>query len=153
MFWILDTTTNLVNTCSSPILARILNLIKTSLNIIQIIGPILAMIALVLNFTKLTTNPDEKKYKKGLINSLIATVMLFLLPAIINLTMSLLGNTFTISSCWNNLENITNVEQKNDYISDCKCKKNAITNQMICPDECDNCPKECPKKSNEINKK
>ena len=46
-------------------------------------------------------NPEDKKYKKAIINWLIAIVMLFMLPLIINLVMRLLDDSFSISRCWN----------------------------------------------------
>ncbi len=145
MIYTLDT----VTTCSSPILVNILSIMKTGLNIIQIVGPILTLIALTLNFSKLMANPDDKKSKKGLFNCLIATAILFFLPFVINLTMSIMGDNFTVSNCWNNVEEAkNNIENnQNNYISSCKCQKNALNGELTCPKGCTKCPKKCPKKA------
>ncbi len=94
---------NIINECGDPGLAKILQIIKSALGLIQMIGPILAIISIVINLIKLMASPDEKKYKNLIRNWLIAFVMLFLLPIIINLVMALLDSSFRISSCWNYL--------------------------------------------------
>ena len=102
MFLILKTINNLSNFCSSIVLYNTLSIIKKSLTIIQIIGPICTMVSLAISFTLLTANPDEKKHQTRIKNSLIATVILFLLPALVNLIMSLpvIEQNTTVGQCW-----------------------------------------------------
>lgn len=115
-------------TCSSVGLANILSIIKTCLNIIQIAGPIIGMVALVINFTKLMANPEEKKYSTSLKNSLIAMVMLFFLPFIINLTMGLLDNTFNLANCWTNAEKVKAEINNSNYIPTSDKERKSIWN-------------------------
>lgn len=103
MFLILD---SMADTCNSYVLFRILDIIKICMGIIHILGPILAIVGLTINFILLTVNPNEKKYQKGIYNCLLATLFLFLMPFFINLTMHALGDNTTISDCWNNVETI-----------------------------------------------
>lgn len=91
----------LVNQCSDPGLAHILGIIKSVLGLIQMIGPIVALVSIIINLIKLMSSPDEKKYKNLIKNWLVAFIMLFILPVIINVVMSLFDDSFTISSCWN----------------------------------------------------
>lgn len=98
---------NVSATCSDPGLAAIISLIKKVMNIIWIIGPILAIIGGVIAFTKLMSNPDEKKYKGLLKNMIIALLMLFFIPVIVNTVMKLFDDTFEVSACWNQAE-VTN---------------------------------------------
>ena len=109
MLYILDTINNMDNFCQSFIMFNILNVIKKGLRVIQIMGPILTMVALTISFIKLTLNPEEKKYLKQIKNSLIATVIMLMLPAIINATMGLLDDGTTISNCWNSIDNNNNI--------------------------------------------
>lgn len=106
MLYILDTINNMDNFCKSFIMFNILSVVKKGLDLIQIIGPIITMVALVVNFIRLTLNPEEKKYKQGIKNSLIATVILFMLPIIINLVMTLPGidSDTTLGQCWNSID-------------------------------------------------
>ncbi len=91
----------IINECSSPALSAILSTSKRLITFIQILGPLLLLVALVINFVKLMSNPEDKKLKKSLINSLIAAVLLFFIPMLINVTMKMLDDTFTVSACWN----------------------------------------------------
>ena len=100
---------DLVSFCSDPVLARVLGIIKNVLGKIQLIGPILGIIALIINLVKLMANPEEKKLKTSIRNWTISIVMLFLIPVIIDVTMSMLlstiGNSnekFQLAVCWKN---------------------------------------------------
>lgn len=100
---------DLVSFCSDPVLARVLGIIKNVLGKIQLIGPILGIIALIINLIKLMANPEEKKLKSSIKNWTISIVMLFLIPVIIDVTMSMLlstiGNSnekFQLAVCWKN---------------------------------------------------
>lgn len=87
--------------CSSVVLTNFLTIMKSILNIIQVFEPIILIISLAIRFTKLTLNPDDKDEKKKIKNSIIATVLLFFIPFFINVSMILLGNSFSIAACWN----------------------------------------------------
>lgn len=90
----------LVETCKDPGLAAILTIVKKALDLIQIIGPIIALISLSLILIKLIASPDNKKLKNAFRNWLIAFLMLFFIPTIINVTMNLFDDNFSFSSCW-----------------------------------------------------
>lgn len=117
---------NIIDACGNIGIANILSIIKSFLDIIQIIGPILCMVALAINFTKLMTNPDEKKFKAGLKNSLIALVILFMVPFIINLTMSLADGSFDLATCWNNAEEVSTLGEDSNYVETSDKQKDNI---------------------------
>ena len=73
--------------CTDPGLASLLAVAKKFMNILWIVGPILAIIGAGIAFYKLMSNPEEKKYKSIFKNMLIALIMLFLVPAIVNVVM------------------------------------------------------------------
>ena len=87
--------------CSAE-LSGILYATKNILNIIMIGAPILAIISFTILLVKLSMNPDEKKLIKNLTNVIKALVIIFFIPLLINITMSLVGNNTSISSCYNN---------------------------------------------------
>ncbi|MBQ2639535.1 MAG: hypothetical protein IJF92_02100 [Bacilli bacterium] len=98
---------NMESFCGSLVFYNVLNIIKKSLGLIQLFGPILGIIALIISFTRLTINPDqEETYKKRIKNTLIAIMILFLMPSIINLIMSLpsIEDNTTIGGCWSKLK-------------------------------------------------
>ena len=93
--------------CNDPGLASILVIFKNILNVIWIVGPIVSIIALIIAIVKMVNNPDDKKVPKQIFNSLIALVVLFLIPAAVNAVMYMLGETSSISACWNSSSKIS----------------------------------------------
>lgn len=90
-----------INTCSSGDLLAFTQIAKKILNLIQIFGPLLLIISLIMTFIKLMGNPDDKKLKSKIKNSLIATVLLFFIPMLVNVTMGMVDNSYDLSACWN----------------------------------------------------
>lgn len=80
-----------------------MTVVKNILKIIQIIGPIVSIFSLIYTIILLIKNPDEKKYMKRIKNSLIALVLLFFIPTIVNAVVSTLGDSTKFSDCWNNV--------------------------------------------------
>ena len=87
--------------CNSAVLGNILYIVKNILKLIWIAGPILAIISLIINFMMLVKDPEDKKVPKKIKNSLIALVVLFMIPTIVNVAMSLANDSTEISACWN----------------------------------------------------
>lgn len=90
----------ITNSCSDPGLASILTIVRKVLGLIQIIGPILALLSIAFRLTMLMKNPDDKKGLPKLRNSAIALLVLFLVPSLVNAFFTMLGDSTTISSCW-----------------------------------------------------
>ncbi|MBR4618904.1 MAG: hypothetical protein IKO49_06330 [Bacilli bacterium] len=118
---------NILNAvCSDYALAQILNIIKTILSIIGIVVPVLLIIGASINFTKATMNPEDKTVLKKFANSVASAVIVFLLPFIINVIMSIISaygdvgvkengqnKAFNISACWN-AANIEDAKEQNN---------------------------------------
>ncbi len=96
--------------CNEYSLMPLLKVFKNALDIIHIIGPVLAILSLgILSFKLVTdSNMDNReKNVKGIKNSLVALAVLFFLPLIINLVMYLVGDQFRVSECWNSVDSVT----------------------------------------------
>ena len=52
------------NTCNNSMLFTFLSIVKTFLNVLHIIVPLLLIISLTISLTKLVQDPDEKKAPK-----------------------------------------------------------------------------------------
>ena len=91
---------DLVTSCSDVALANILAIIQKVITLIQIVVPIHAIVSGVTILVKLMSNPEEKKYRAAVKNALIALVMVFLLPSIVDVVMGLLDGKFQLASCW-----------------------------------------------------
>ena len=105
-----------VSACSDPGLIPILSIVKKMLNLMQIIGPILAMISLGIHLITLIKNPDDKKAVPKIRNSAIALIVLFMVPTIVNAFFSLLDDSTPLSSCWNNVDN-SNAGRGGTYVT------------------------------------
>ena len=90
--------------CNSPALAVTLSAVKKVLTIIQIVGPILLILAIALHVTQLMANPDDKKIPKKIFNSILATLFLFFIPLLINIVLKWMGTSFNFSACWNSIK-------------------------------------------------
>ena len=96
---------DMVGTCGNPALSNLFSIAQKMITIIQILAPILAIIALGINLTKSVMNPDDKKNFSMYKNWIIALVMVFAIPTLVNATMGILGEDYDISACWNNAKN------------------------------------------------
>ena len=92
---------NILLTCNSPGLAGLLNILKNIMTFVQIIVPILLIVFTTIKLIQFMNNPEDKKMPKKLVNSVLAAIIVFIVPVFINTTMSMLGENFNVSSCWN----------------------------------------------------
>ena len=96
--------------CNDYALMPLLKVLKNILDIIHIVGPVLAMVSLGILSYKLVTDSSMKnkeKNIKGIKNSLVALAVLFFLPLFINLIMYLVDDNFRVSKCWNSVDSMT----------------------------------------------
>lgn len=84
--------------CPGQVMSGFVYIAKTIVYLIWIMGPIIAIISLSLNLALLMKDPDNKKLPKKVINSVIALILLFFIPTLVFLTVSLTDNDF--SACW-----------------------------------------------------
>ena len=100
--FILDVATN----CNNYGIVGLLVIAKRIFTIIQILAPILAIIGLGINLVKSVIDPNRKNNFSMYKNWLIALIVVFAIPTLVNATMGILGENYSISSCWNNAEQI-----------------------------------------------
>ena len=84
--------------CPGQVMSGFVYIAKTIVYLIWIMGPIIAIISLSLNLALLMKDPDNKKLPKKVKNSVIALILLFFIPTLVFLTVSLTDNDF--SACW-----------------------------------------------------
>lgn len=93
-------------------LLRILNYF---LSFIQIIGPIIAILCLMINsfyIVKADNSNEMNKYKKKTINSIIALFVLFFIPILVNLTIGLVSDNTKFTMCYGEISSVG----KSEYI-------------------------------------
>ncbi len=113
--------------CSSPILGTILSALRKIMGLIQIIGPLVLLVSIILTMTKLMADPDNKKLSKKIVNSVMAAVILFFIPMLVNLVMNLLGEDYNISACWNSAT-VSSGSTSYVDLDDNKQKKSVVPN-------------------------
>ena len=91
---------DIASMCSDSALAVILPIARRILTFIQIIGPLLCIISLTVSFVSLMMNPDEKKEPGKIKNKIIALILLFFIPTIVNAVMGILDDSTEFSRCW-----------------------------------------------------
>ena len=114
-------------TCADESLARIMFAVKNIMNLIAIITPIILILMLSIHFTRAMINPDDKKNHKRFTNSIIALLVVFMMPVIMGAVMKMVGEKTKVSSCWVNAkEVIDNAKTPPEYINPHKDKKNNV---------------------------
>ena len=116
---------NILVDCSSPALWSTLSIMKKVFLLVEIIAPILLIVSLIMNITKLVANPEDKKLPKKILNSVLATVIIFFISLIVSVLMNILGEDFEISACWN-VE--SNVSENTEYVDQSNGSKKKIYN-------------------------
>lgn len=92
-----------VGTCCNDYgLVATLDIMRKVFDIIQLIVPILLIVMATVQFTKLVATPDEKNGTKKVINKFIAAVLVFFIPVLTDMVLSLMpeNQNFQIGSCW-----------------------------------------------------
>ena len=100
--------------CASSGLSAIVSAFHKIVQLIQIVVPILLMIGAGIGIYQMVTNPERKNGLKSILNKVIAAAMVFFVPMFVNLVMGLMGDTTSISSCWNDVQ--SGIGPATDYI-------------------------------------
>ena len=128
---ILETTcsTDVSSCCSDYGIAMYLYIMKNALTIIQIAIPILLLVMATIQMIKMMASPDDKKSPKALLNKFIAALVVFFIPLIVNVVLSIIPDSFELSACWESAEGIAktmNSNVKYDVISKKDKRKKVI---------------------------
>lgn len=111
-------------TCDDLGLQNLLAITKRILSFIQIIGPLLCIVGLIITFVRLMNNPEEKKLKGRIKNGIMALVIIFVIPILVDVVMNICGDSFKISSCWQKAE--SNMEGSEYIESEGENKSNPL---------------------------
>lgn len=128
--------------CDTEGFLRIVYFIKLAMNILRFVIPIILIIMLTIDLVKNTITPNNKDGMKKITNRLIAAVVVFLIPSLIDIFVGITSYFF---------ENSDNFQNKTDYkLSNCytnanlKCINN-INSYLMCEDVSDDDVKDCRK--------
>lgn len=91
----------MLETCNSQSLAEILNIVKNLLLLIEIVIPVIIFLYIVIGFIRVSIKKEKKKLVKTINKKFILLLIIYLIPIILNITMFIMGNSTSFSSCWN----------------------------------------------------
>ena len=100
------------NWCSKPGVLNIISTIRTAIDVIRIAVPIALIAWIIIELMKNVLNPDDKESRKKIGNRIIAAIVVFLIPTIINLTMNIVSvgrahneqHGYNVGECWRKAE-------------------------------------------------
>lgn len=98
----------LFNWCAESGVKAVFGMIKNIVNIIRIIVPIALVVLTTMDIIKKVINPDDKEGQKKIMHRIVAAVIVFLIPWMINFVLRLIdigaGNnsasSTSASACW-----------------------------------------------------
>lgn len=86
----------------NQILSQIFYIIKNIMVLINIVCPIILIISLITQFTKLMISPDQKNGMSKIKNSIIALFVAFFIPLMVNVILSWFDTNYNITNCIKN---------------------------------------------------
>ena len=130
LFQILDCSGDLGTCCTDAGLVGLFSIIRNIFGLIQFIVPIVLVIAGTIQFIQLSINPELKDGFRKVLNKLIATVIIFLLPIIVDVLLGATTNSFSVSDCWEQAKTISaeTVFNTDNYVST-PSDKNPVWNE------------------------
>ena len=109
---------DVIETCQNHALSTVLPVVKNIMGVIQLAVPIVLLVSFTIGFMKLSINPEEKDSFRKLLNKLLAAVIVFMLPIIINAIMGVVGESTEFSVCWNNATDSIGIFGNAKYVDD-----------------------------------
>lgn len=100
LFQILDCNGDLGTCCTDYALVGVLNIAKYVFGLIQFVIPIILIIAGTIQFVQLTINPELKDGLRRVLNKVIAAVIIFILPTLIDAILGVAPGDFSVAACW-----------------------------------------------------
>lgn len=108
---------DLESNCNDYAIALYIHIIRQALDIIHIVVPIVLMVMVAINLIQLMMDPDDQKKIKmsRFKNKIIAAVIVFFIPYIMNLVIYLISysglvpDDFTLTECYKDSEKIYEV--------------------------------------------
>ena len=91
--------------CEETELIPIITIIRNLVQVVQIIVPILLILGMSVNLVQLVQNPELKNGKKKIYNKILAAIIVFMIPVIVDALMAFVPSSISVSECWNEVKN------------------------------------------------
>lgn len=121
--------------CSEAGVANIFYITKILFTILQVVVPIILIVSATFSLLSMMSSPDNPKAKKSLINKIIAAVVVFLIPFVIEIVAGAIatggGSKFNYADCWTNAYEAYSQQEgtKDDSESGVKIREKCVINK------------------------
>lgn len=134
LFQVLDCNTTLGTCCNDYALVSVLDTTRRIFELIQLIVPILLILMAVIQFVKLSINPEMKGGLRQVLNKVIAAFIIFLLPVLIDSALGITSSNFKVSACWEQAKVSSEITYSSNrsYVSDNETSR--LSPMIINPD-------------------
>ena len=106
------TSTSRARVCQREDIAKVVKLIVLFIKIIFVAVPIILILSLMINLIQVISKPDEmEKFKKTAVNRIVAAVVIFLVPTLVNIIMGIAGDNSLIKECLKLAENPVSIQE------------------------------------------
>lgn len=96
-----------LNVCEQSQFLSVILFIKMVIDLIQIVIPVILIIMCAIDIAKIVINPEEKSVPR-VVKRMITAVIVFFVPAFLNILLDAAGQTaFTATTCWTNANTAT----------------------------------------------
>jgi cell wall-associated NlpC family hydrolase len=118
-FQILDCSSTLGTCCSDYGLVSILDITRKIFELIQLVTPILLILAATIQFVQLTINPELKGGFRKVLNKFIAAGIIFMLPVLVDAILTTVPEDINVAACWQQAKVVSEVNRtmSNNYVS------------------------------------
>lgn len=115
---ILDCNSTLGTCCSDYGLVSVLDIVRKFLDLFQVFVPIVLIVGATISFIRLAMNPEMKNGTKIIVNQVLAAVICFFIPMLVNFVLGIMPESFELSACWEQAKTTNEVlhASSNNYI-------------------------------------
>ena len=124
----------ILSVCDVPEVLKVIKIVNLVITIIKILVPIILIITCMIDYMSAVGNNDIEKTNKRIVRKIIAAIIIFFVPTIINIIFDVVDpNNKTYISCLNNASdnNITSLYKTNmdKYMEEARSKKDNASYQ------------------------
>lgn len=105
LFQILDCSSVVGSCCSDYSMVMVLEITRRIFELIQFVVPVVLIVAGTIQFVQMTINPELKDGFRKILNKLIAAIIIFLLPALMDVVLGAVSSNVSIAACWEQAKN------------------------------------------------
>lgn len=97
--------------CGNYALASFLDIGRRIINLIQLLVPILLMVACTYQLIRMVVNPELKGGMKKITNKFLAAAIIFFVPIVFDISIGIMPEDFSFAACWKTAKTVREVSK------------------------------------------